>query len=271
MKNFPLIQKMALLLVSSLFFNFVAFSQTAVPEDYSEIEVVPLNTEDLSGKYVIQLAALETDMFMSPLMDEDNDGTAYAIDDITNCYAFDIVKEGEFYKIKSGNTLAVWGLSEHWLLEFKAETEEYAARKLWKINVLDEENALVNIERWDSNNDAFIKYEIPGNNNPNGFMKFYTDSNPDAMISFTLLKVGLPSSMNHSVTNLVNVFPNPTTDQIHIRNIANKSVIKIINALGQTVYQNVVAGENLAINVKSWKSGLYFVQINKETYKILVK
>jgi hypothetical protein len=67
-----------------------------------------------------------------------------------------------------------------------------------------------------------------------------------------------------------NIFPNPAKDFLNIRfnENANNVKIELINALGQTVYTEVIdntySGESAELNTSSLKQGIYIVKIASE-------
>ena len=68
---------------------------------------------------------------------------------------------------------------------------------------------------------------------------------------------------------LLVIYPNPVKDQL---NICGKDtlLINIYDSNGQIIYSNNIEN-NIIINTESWKPGLYFVNINGHTYKIIKK
>jgi hypothetical protein len=80
----------------------------------------------------------------------------------------------------------------------------------------------------------------------------------------------------NNIRENVSVFPNPATSEIQV--IGNQSTvisIDIYNMLGEKVYQSLVTGHSLSgvspmtndpmtINVSSFPSGMYFVEIKTE-------
>lgn len=63
------------------------------------------------------------------------------------------------------------------------------------------------------------------------------------------------------------IYPNPVKEQL---NICGKDtlLINVFNSNGQIIYSNNI-DNNITINTESWKPGLYFVNINGNTYKII--
>jgi hypothetical protein len=58
----------------------------------------------------------------------------------------------------------------------------------------------------------------------------------------------------------VEIFPNPATDQITIRNLEKNSLITISSVDGKDVFKkNVSIDEQLILNISGWSRGIYFV------------
>lgn len=63
------------------------------------------------------------------------------------------------------------------------------------------------------------------------------------------------------------VYPNPMKGRLNIRG-NDTLLINIYNSKGQIIYHNCVIDE-ICIDTESWDTGLYFVNINGNTYKII--
>ncbi|MCL5991350.1 MAG: T9SS type A sorting domain-containing protein [Bacteroidetes bacterium] len=69
-----------------------------------------------------------------------------------------------------------------------------------------------------------------------------------------------------SQNNLLQVYPNPTYDFIFINcnnELINKN-IKIYDILGNEVWQGIMNGESMRIDVSSFPAGVYYVKVNGE-------
>ncbi|UZR99184.1 InlB B-repeat-containing protein (plasmid) [Chondrinema litorale] len=76
------------------------------------------------------------------------------------------------------------------------------------------------------------------------------------------------------ITKQLKIYPNPTADFLYIDtnytgNTLEELDIKIFNNFGQTVYQSSNSMSNLIIDTSDFASGMYFVQINEKTFKIV--
>ncbi len=81
-------------------------------------------------------------------------------------------------------------------------------------------------------------------------------------------------SVENTVKQNISVFPNPATDYINVKGIANSN-IKINDITGKIVYSKNNSSEKEQINISHLKSGVYFITIenNDEFFskKLIVK
>ena len=68
--------------------------------------------------------------------------------------------------------------------------------------------------------------------------------------------------------NLINIFPNPTTDKLIVRynNPTNESQLTITNATGQIISTQPFP-ENGLVDVSNLSSGIYFIKYSDEHYQ----
>jgi hypothetical protein len=75
--------------------------------------------------------------------------------------------------------------------------------------------------------------------------------------------------------NMVNIYPNPATDVIHINSAAQMNEIEIYNYTGQKVYSSNVDNRNFNISTTGLATGMYVIKIKSAegitTKKVLVK
>ncbi len=72
--------------------------------------------------------------------------------------------------------------------------------------------------------------------------------------------------VNEILANSFKCYPNPAKDVINIQSTDVLSTIRIFNVSGQLVYQNNKGGTKLlAIDVSSFKRGVYFMELNTQT------
>jgi hypothetical protein len=68
------------------------------------------------------------------------------------------------------------------------------------------------------------------------------------------------------------IYPNPATDQISIQHKGEEILdVNFFNNLGQLIHQETISANKKTINVSKFDKGLYFIEINKGTRKILRK
>ncbi len=265
--SFTIIKKSATMLACGMFFVLSVNAQLADPQDYSDAQPVILNGDDLSGRYVIKLADVAEDLYMSPMISPEEDYSAYATDDVTNCYAFDITKNGEFYTLQCGDSYMVYDKTNGWLFEVTSADEVAGGGANINFSLALNADNTVTIEKgqWPGN---FLKYEI------NGIverMKFYTNGGADEMVNYSLLRVdGDVTSIDVEKMHSIKVYPNPTSNVISVANISGASTIVVRNMIGQSVY-NTVASSDIEIPVNDWVSGVYLVHVDEVCYKIVVR
>jgi hypothetical protein len=96
-------------------------------------------------------------------------------------------------------------------------------------------------------------------------------------ISYSIRLDWLLSIQNNNFTNKINIYPNPSTDFVHIEipDIGNKTVnLMVINALGEVVLRHnttITGSYNYLLNVSDLPKGIYFVSINSGNNKYLKK
>lgn len=71
------------------------------------------------------------------------------------------------------------------------------------------------------------------------------------------------------------IFPNPATDVLNISSENELTQVRIINHLGQTVFNSNITGNNFSLNTSGIQGGLYFVEITTfagvTTQKLIIK
>lgn len=80
---------------------------------------------------------------------------------------------------------------------------------------------------------------------------------------FTCNSLGL-----NTTKKIVEVFPNPTTNVINIP-IENNFNYKLISSLGQIVKAGKLSGNNKQIDLSQFPTGLYYLHIDGQTFKIV--
>ncbi len=79
--------------------------------------------------------------------------------------------------------------------------------------------------------------------------------------TFTIMKEKEPDGFEDLTEAGIIMFPNPASDNLTINGLKEKSVVRIMNAVGQLVYSNQLEGSKAVINVSSFDDGIYILQI----------
>ncbi len=84
-----------------------------------------------------------------------------------------------------------------------------------------------------------------------------------------------PNSNQDVFAGLVNIFPNPVSDQLNIQSDIRLDRIRIVNVVGQTIHQMNNLNGNVQIPMNQLPQGLYFVELTSgedaATYQIIVE
>ena len=99
----------------------------------------------------------------------------------------------------------------------------------------------------------------------------------ETIISFNINLVDVSSLEEATQPAEIDVFPNPTTDQLNIENIENFSIVEIYNSLGSKVITRELNNkEKIILDVAEIKAGTYFIKLYNtdnafRTYKFVKK
>jgi len=89
--------------------------------------------------------------------------------------------------------------------------------------------------------------------------------------AITSLKLGV-TSINDFTSNLTaSLYPNPATDLVNIATNFEISNVKVVNYVGQVVFEQDVNQMNFQINTSNYGSGMYFVQIENQDGVVITK
>lgn len=87
------------------------------------------------------------------------------------------------------------------------------------------------------------------------------------------LKGTLPSDFNISdaTSNRVQLYPNPTSDYIYLKNVQEEALLTIRNAIGQIV-NKITIDRNQQVDVSQLKPGTYFISIDgiEQKYQLII-
>nr|MBP6513271.1 T9SS type A sorting domain-containing protein [Bacteroidia bacterium] len=98
--------------------------------------------------------------------------------------------------------------------------------------------------------------------NPNGEIRGQVDR------GFNCSNTTTGIAQNSSSNNILNLYPNPSSDQLNIDLNLNERLsgqINITNLLGESVYNSIQEPsanvKTIQINIKDWQTGMYFVNL----------
>jgi len=75
---------------------------------------------------------------------------------------------------------------------------------------------------------------------------------------------------NHNIPE-ISIYPNPANDMLKISSENMMSQVRIMNHLGQMVFNREMSGTEFTMNISGFQSGVYFVEIMTETGKLTQK
>jgi|GEM_PF-6903240 hypothetical protein len=76
--------------------------------------------------------------------------------------------------------------------------------------------------------------------------------------------------LNHADISEIKVYPNPAVDYVHVE-LTSNSIVSIYTLGGEKVYTNRYEVGVAEINVKMFDAGIYLVEINDDTNKVIIK
>jgi len=85
------------------------------------------------------------------------------------------------------------------------------------------------------------------------------------------LKAGTTSVNDLTVDLNVNVYPNPATDFVNIQTNFEIKSLKVVNYVGQVVFDQNIGQVNYQINTSNFGTGMYFVQIETNDGTVVTK
>ena len=118
---------------------------------------------------------------------------------------------------------------------------------------------------WDGGKCAFTLADINNDNQPEMIL-----GNLSGGIAYFSSDTSLISSTHNIMLNKILVYPNPATDKLIVESNDN-GIIYIKSLLGEIVYKAKKNSNNLSINTSKFTSGIYILQLNEISTKILIK
>ncbi len=115
------------------------------------------------------------------------------------------------------------------------------------------------------------KFQVPADGTY--YIGFHANSDPDKFILLVDdVKISDATAVNEIVDE-VNIYPNPTNGLFRVEGVQGAKVA-VYNIVGEVVYRNSNASENINIDLSSQKAGSYLVKITNDdkvsTHKIVV-
>jgi len=87
-------------------------------------------------------------------------------------------------------------------------------------------------------------------------------------------KYEVSSTESLSNSKILNIYPNPGSEELHVEGLERNSVILIYDLKGMIFYNSVAEKENLLIDMHNWQKGIYVIQIRSSEgiiYKKLIR
>lgn len=79
------------------------------------------------------------------------------------------------------------------------------------------------------------------------------------------VSISAGTGINEITNNSVSVYPNPVNNVLNINTPSAIGKVKIINAVGQIVFENNIDASTYSINTSNFETGVYVLQIENET------
>ncbi|MGD0711907.1 MAG: T9SS type A sorting domain-containing protein [Bacteroidales bacterium] len=110
---------------------------------------------------------------------------------------------------------------------------------------------------WEMQSDGVTWFSFP---NPGNFGSGF---NPELII-YPVLCTTTVGVQDYSANNIISIYPNPSTDIINVTSDQNIETVKIINTIGQTVFESNIGSGYTQINTSEYKAGIYFIQVKNK-------
>lgn len=62
----------------------------------------------------------------------------------------------------------------------------------------------------------------------------------------------------------IDLYPNPASETITVRNLSRTSLVRILNLNGQTIFSSTVVNNQLTINTTDFANGMYIIQVTQD-------
>lgn len=230
-----------------------------------ELPVIPFTLQSTNSIAVeLKLPNGNTDEFPS-------DNTAsYSFDEAVNVEATTLYLEYKTYQSGSGD-FSSWELINSQGTVLYSDNYNTSADH----NVVHNETFILPLgECYD-----FIAYDVDGDGiTYSGYWQITDASNntlfdndPDGYSErhhhFTNKISGLIETDNSSLT----IYPNPTKGIVMIDGLTSNMSIFVRNTQGRLLLEKIVNNESFELNLSDLSAGVYFISVNHETYRIILK
>jgi len=96
---------------------------------------------------------------------------------------------------------------------------------------------------------------------------YIAESDKISVLDLEILSI---SSFGHELSNETKIFPNPSSDFIHVSNLNKTTKYKIYDALSSLILEGTVSN-NQSINIQDLTNGIYFLKFEKRNTIKLIK
>ncbi|ANI88968.1 hypothetical protein A9P82_06465 [Arachidicoccus ginsenosidimutans] len=123
---------------------------------------------------------------------------------------------------------------------------------------------------------GFVNTKSSNGNSSGDLTYHYTDAAPLSSTSYYRLKeINSDDTYKYSPVVSVyitagsspSVYPNPVVSLLHVTNLEAGSTYRIVNVAGSVAASGSVSGTELSLNISSYASGIYFVNITNKNGK----
>jgi hypothetical protein len=76
--------------------------------------------------------------------------------------------------------------------------------------------------------------------------------------------IGTGINDNSFLDNELDIFPNPTTEDIKIRFARKEYYVQLYNTLGETIFRTAATGKEFTIDLKHYPKGIYFISVSDQ-------
>ena len=124
---------------------------------------------------------------------------------------------------------------------------------------------------WDGGKCAFALRDINNDNQPemilgnlSGGIAYFSS---DTLLNDTTT---IPTNILNNRKAILNIYPNPASSKLTIES-SEVGIIKIKNLLGKTIYKSRKSNYLLEVNTSRFANGIYILQLNRMSSKVLIK